>query len=234
MKSEILARRSFKQRALNFITKDKLTLILFTLLGIIAAAFIISAFLANKGSFTITLPREQMINLGLVISDTSDFSRKRYEILAPPVIDMWNITRDNIPENVNEIDGSHNGQHYLAMTVYLKNTGDKNLEYTANLDLTEVYRNVDEALRVELYVNDVSTIYAKRRGGWSGQPEPETVPFLGISRIISLEPKPINIGQVEKFTIVSWIEGNDPDCINDLLGGYVKMAMSFSGTVIKE
>ena len=46
-----------------------------------------------------------------------------------------------------------------------------------------------------------------------------------------LDPREIAVDQVEKFTVVAWIEGNDPDCTNDLLGGFLKMTMNFSGRV---
>jgi len=204
---------------------------LFTLLGIAVALFIVSALVTNKGSFTITLPRSQMLNLGLVLSDTADFKRPRHEILSPPVVDLWNITRSSIPENIHMLDGENNGKDYIAMTFYLKNTGNKDLEYVLSVDLNEIYRNVDEALRVELYINDESKIYAKRKSDGSGESEPDTIPFLSRTRIIRTEPKDVNIDQIEKFTVVAWIEGEDPDCTNDLLGGFVKMTMNFDAKV---
>ena len=205
----------------------------FTLLGVAVAVFIVAALLANKGTFTITLPREQMFNLGLVISDTAEFKRPRHEILAPPLVDMWNTTRSSIPKDVHLIDGEHSGENYFAMTVYLKNMGKQNLDYSLALDLNEMYRNLDEALRVELYINDESTLYAKRKTDGSGEPETDTFPFIAKTRIISLDAKPLDAGAVEKFTIVAWIEGEDPDCTNDLLGGFVKMTLSFDAKVRK-
>ena len=35
-------------------------------------------------------------------------------------------------------------------------------------------------------------------------------------------------GDVDKYTIVTWIEGNDPECIDEILGGFVKMQWLFS------
>ena len=35
-------------------------------------------------------------------------------------------------------------------------------------------------------------------------------------------------GDVDKYTIVTWIEGNDPECIDDIMGGFVKMQWLFS------
>ena len=32
-------------------------------------------------------------------------------------------------------------------------------------------------------------------------------------------------GDIDKFTIVIWLEGDDPDCIDNILGGEIKMHM---------
>ena len=229
LKNELLARHSIRYKIVTFIFDNKIRLIFFTLLGIVTAVFIVAALLANKGTFTVTIPRETMLNLGLVISDTPDFARPRHEIQAPPVIDMWNITRSGIPDNINMKNGFNSGENYFAMTFYLKNMGNKDLDYTVSLDLNEIFNNLDEALRIELYLNDESTIYAKR--AMNGEPEPGTVPFMAKTRIISLQPKEIKVNQVEKFTVVAWVEGEDPDCTNDLLGGFVKMTMNFDAKV---
>ena len=39
---------------------------------------------------------------------------------------------------------------------------------------------------------------------------------------------------VDKFTIVIWIEGDDPDCIDDLIGGEMKMHMTITEEHIKQ
>ena len=231
LKSEILTRRSMEYKVWGVMSRNRLRLVFFTLMGIAAVLFIISALMTNKGSFTITLPREQMISLGLMISEEPSFARPRCEILSPPVVDMWNITHSDIPDDIHMMDGNNSTDNYLAKTFYLKNMGDKDLEYTLALDLNEVFNNVDEALRIKLYINDVPDIYAKRKSDGSGKPEPGTLPFTGSARIIMLDPREIAVDQVEKFTVVAWIEGEDPDCTNDLLGGFVKMTMNFSGRV---
>ena len=35
-------------------------------------------------------------------------------------------------------------------------------------------------------------------------------------------------GDVDKYTILMWVEGNDPECVNEILGGHMKMSMTFS------
>ena len=33
--------------------------------------------------------------------------------------------------------------------------------------------------------------------------------------------------EVHKYTVVIWLEGDDPDCTNDLIGGHAGMEMNF-------
>ena len=33
--------------------------------------------------------------------------------------------------------------------------------------------------------------------------------------------------EYDKFTVVIWLEGEDPECVNDILGGTIEMMMQF-------
>ena len=35
------------------------------------------------------------------------------------------------------------------------------------------------------------------------------------------------VDQIDKYTIVIWVEGNDPECIDDIRNGHVRMRMLF-------
>ena len=35
-------------------------------------------------------------------------------------------------------------------------------------------------------------------------------------------------GEKDRFTIVVWLEGDDPDCIDDIIGGELKMEMNIT------
>ena len=205
----------------------------FSMLAVLIFTYIIAAVLMAKGQFTITLPREQMVNLGLVLSDTPDFARPRHEILSPPVIDLWNISEGDIPANVDQVDGSHNGPNHLAMTFYLKNIGHSSLEYNMFFELNDISRNVDEALRIKIYEDGVPILYAKEKSDSSGDAESGTMKFSGRTRIIIRPLRRITPQEFHKYTVVAWIEGDDPDCGNDLLGGYVKMTMRFDAKTAK-
>ena len=41
-------------------------------------------------------------------------------------------------------------------------------------------------------------------------------------------------GEIDKFTIVIWLEGNDPECTDEIRGGKIKFSMNFSVNDTKE
>ena len=44
---------------------------------------------------------------------------------------------------------------------------------------------------------------------------------------MSAKTTDFKVGDVDKYTIVIWIEGNDSECIDDIRDGYVRMRMLF-------
>ena len=34
-------------------------------------------------------------------------------------------------------------------------------------------------------------------------------------------------GSIDKYTVVIWLEGWDPECVDDIMGGEVKLSMNF-------
>ena len=41
-------------------------------------------------------------------------------------------------------------------------------------------------------------------------------------------------GEYDKYTVVAWLEGEDPDCVDEIIGGYVEMNMKFEVIKVKE
>jgi len=41
-------------------------------------------------------------------------------------------------------------------------------------------------------------------------------------------------GDRDKFTIVIWLEGDDPDCVDSIIGGELKLEMNITDEHIKE
>ena len=55
-----------------------------------------------------------------------------------------------------------------------------------------------------------------------------TKAFLGDGYVVNSELYPLNVGEVIKYTIVIWLEGQDEQCVDDILGGQVKLAVEFA------
>ena len=39
---------------------------------------------------------------------------------------------------------------------------------------------------------------------------------------------PLDVGEIIKYTVVIWLEGQDEQCVDDILGGQVKLAVEFA------
>ena len=94
-------------------------------------------------------------------------------------------------------------------------------------------KNVDKAIRVAVYLNGEKTVYAKANEKTS-EPEEGTVAFKDDKDVMLIQRRDFNSGDVDKFTVVMWIEGDDPDCIDDLIGGEMKMHMVMTEEHIKQ
>ena len=139
---------------------------------------------------------------------------------------MDNITYDWIPKDVNSSSngGSHNGDNYIAYTFYIENEGNVSVNYWYTIKIDDVIKGVDEAVRVIVYLNDEETVYAKKNKD-SGAAEKDTEMFYKDDTVVLKSRDDFKVGDIDKFTIVIYLEGEDPDCLNDIIGGEIKMHM---------
>jgi len=219
--------------------------------GALLVCYFMAAFYTQSGEFVIRIDHNG--EKGLVISDTTDFSQELITLNGTPIPEADNISIFNIDPEVMDIDGDHNGPEYLAYTFYATNIGYDPITYTYNLSIEHETKGMDEAIWVLLYHNGQHQILAKKSK--TGEPElqrseyefpfmedalkPEqysydeetglhtltTVPFDN-ARIVDMQERPaLQPGEVDKFTVVIWLEGEDPECVNDILGGTIEMMM---------
>lgn len=66
-------------------------------------------------------------------------------------------------------------------------------------------------------------VYAKKAK--NGKEEPNTIAFLSNHLIMEQERNGLEPGQIDRYTILVWLEGKDPECIDDIIGGEMKMSM---------
>ena len=187
----------------------------------------------NSGNFSVTLDKNLYFDKGLIIYDDKDYKVYRTELLAQTPESFDNISYKWLPEDIdNSEGGSHNGDNYLAYTFYVENTGIDESEYWNEVVIGDVIKGVDEAVRVRVYKNGEYVTYAKM--GANGQPEPNTVAFIDDHTIALEQTKKLKPGDIDKYTVVLWIEGSDPECTDNILGGEFKVQMTFNSTHIDE
>ncbi len=210
----------------RLITKtNAVNLMLVVLLSIVAVIFLLSMVQSGVGTFTISLNRTDMYRYGIELSSDSGFTSASSRLEAEAIDGATNISVLDLPDDLDDTDGSHNGRNYIAYTFYVRNNGTTDLNYRYMLDIQDVTRELDECVRLAVYYNGGDRqIFAKRAA--DGGPEPGTVPFVSAKQIDSGTILDMAVGSVDKYTIVIWIEGDDPECTDDRLGGVIKMSMS--------
>ena len=112
----------------------------------------------------------------------------------------------------------------ITYTFYASNKGQDTINYWATIEIEDVIKNVDEAIRVMVIKNGERTIYAKKNKS-TGNAENNTQPFYSDNVIMLEKNENFQVDSEDKYTIVIWVEGDDPDCIDELIGGEIKMNM---------
>lgn len=234
------ARRDSKDiaRAVRWKRRAGVTLVIALLVLLIL--WIVGWLLTTIGDLVISV-ENGAAKEGIVISESLNEDGSAadpvLQLSAQNVEEVTNITYDWLPTDLDtEADGEHNGENYLAYTFYLSNNGSETLSYDSTLQFTGIAKNADEALRVMIYKNSEPTIYAQVNRDKSQLEEIVNFEFVEGADDMNLEDyvimndttDDIKPGDTVKYTIVTWIEGNDPECINDIMGGYVKMQWFFN------
>lgn len=243
------------------------------LLCVLVILYIFAAFYTGKGEFVIKLDRP-MADEGFILSETQDFSDFLVTLRDDAVKNATNISIYDIPKNVMEVDGKHNGANYVAYTFYLKNKTTRAHDYHYELTVQSTSKNADTATWVMVFQNGKQNIYARENAGgyaeclyskWvfpfidyaadkgmqsvvedadkahvtdemmdyheftevEGLYQLKTTPWEATDLVCTGSRQNMEANEVDKYTVVIWLEGDDPDCKDDILGGHVEMSMKF-------
>ena len=201
--------------------------ILIMALFLIIIYFILRVFL-ETGDFTISLDQEFAKSEGIIMYENSSNKVDRRILKAQKVEFMDNISVKWLPQDIDKTgEGAHNGDNYLAYSFYLENKGAEIVNYWYEVKIDEVIKNVDEAVRIAIYRNGERTIYAKPNSR-TGEAEDGTTKFYSASSVCVEPRRDFKPGDIDRFTIVIFIEGDDPECQDNLIGGEMKMHMDIT------
>ena len=200
-------------------------IVVFVLFVVLLITFFVLGIIYKGGRFTVTLDPNFTNKSGIVLYETKNDINYKNKLYAKEIEFMDNISVDWIPKDINhEKDGPHNGENYIAYSFYVGNTGDKTINYWYRVKILDVIKNVDEAIRVMVYENDERTIYAKKNG-LTKKAEPNTEAFYSKKYALYKQRKHLKAGDADRFTIVIYLEGDDPDCVDAIIGGEIKLKM---------
>ena len=208
--------------------KKVLSIILGIAILILLILFAVSMLVTQWGDLIISVD-SPAVKKGIVISEDPEFETFGATLSAEQVTDVTNITYSWLPTDLDtSANGSHNGENYVAYTFYCKNDGQTTLDYDACLEIIGVAKSADEAVRVMVYKNGESKIYGKASYNNRELAEADCAMFETDEIVMTTATEGFEVDQVDKYTIVIWIEGNDPECIDDIRNGHVRMRMTFS------
>lgn len=215
--------------------------VLFTIIGILLlflAIFLMGNVMAKESNMLINAEK----NSGYIsLSETLegfDSGEARTMLYAKGVDRQSPIDGDkSIPSNLHDLDGSNNGKNYFAYTYYLKNVGESILHLNTKYDVTLNAKGFGDAIRVEIYTTYLytgeTTRYRYAAPAANGFAEPFSytnslktcVSFL--SPLVILDDN-VNVPPegIIKYTVIVYLEGNDPECIDDILGGSFGFAIT--------
>lgn len=230
MNERITLSASKIKRKKKIIKISKLALLIFLLILLII--YIVVSVVYNSGNFTITLDKNLYLDKNIIIYDDPDYKVFRSELYATSVEFLDNISYKWLPEDLDNYEGSHNGENYVAYSFYIENLGDKTSDYWTELIIEDSIKNVDEAVRIKIYKNGEPITYAKM--GRNGNPEKNTVPFVDDELVMTEHFEGFKPNDKHKYTVVIWIEGGDPECTDNILGGEIKASMSFNSELVEK
>lgn len=260
----------------NVFRKNSAKKIMAAATGMLLVIFILALLYHNWGLFVISVEPDLQLE-GFIISETEDFKSPRIKLFGEALEECNNITFNSLPEDIDEYEGEHNGENYVAYTFFLKNGGEHSLDYKYELVIDEVSKGVDDAAWIMLIVNGKARVFAKERDDGTperlynfigyqnlsryhaekqanviskdykgyitdkdleqyrylekeGLHELATIPFESANSIVSEERKELKPDEIDKYTIVLWLEGDDPECIDEIKGGVLGLGMKFTKT----
>ena len=210
----------------------KTKFILLMLLLILLALYLVVSIIYNNGNFSITLDDNLYYEKSLIIYDDPNYKVYRSELFAPAPESFDNISYRWLPDDLYMYEGSNNGENYLSYSFYIENTGDRIADYWSEIVVSDVIKDVDEAVRIRVYKDDQYVTYAKAKA--NGTPENNTVAFVS-DRLVAFDHiENFSPGDKIKYTIVLWIEGSDSECTDNILGGEFKIQMNFNSEFVDE
>lgn len=230
MSDEINLKASKVEGKKKIIKITRIALLVF--ISLLFITYIVMGIVYNRGNFSITLDKNLYFEKGIIIYDDTNYKVFRTELYAKTIDYFDDISSKWLPKDLNDYDGSHNGDNYIAYSFYIENIGEAVQDYWSEVIIDDVIKNVDEAVRIRVYKNGEYLTYAKM--GANKKLEKDTIAFQDDSLVTMDHVENFKPGDINKYTIVIWLEGTDPECTDNILGGEIKLHMAFNSENVEK
>ena len=226
------------------------------MLGLLYAMSLITQM---QGHFTISMS-DELFREGFTLSETKDFVNPTSHLFASPAESVPCLSIYDIPDDINDTEGSHNNERYFAHTYFIRNEGENTAAYKWELKINSQSKNLSKATWIMIFEDGEMMFYAKAQENGEAQALPAKTdesrgyikaPLYDQARypdkqyeIVAQTPAitywrviPMNFEsdsvvatgvmfgvepmEVHQYTVVVWLEGDDPDCTNEMIGGHM-------------
>ena len=200
-----------------------------------------------RGLFTINMD-DDMFREGFVLSETVDFAHPAHNLFCEPATDVPCMSIVGLKPDIDSYEGQHNGPGYFAYTYYVRNEGESTVDYRWEMALyaeatadgtPQSVPPVGDDTRG--YLNIPALSLAPDQGEYL-----QPIQTSGRVTYYRLTPRPfadphtvatgyqseVAPGDVHKYTVVVWFEGDDPDCTDAIIGGHLGLGMQY--TLVEE
>lgn len=175
---------------------------------------------------------------GIILSNDEAFTVKETQLMTTPVNDARDITYSWIKINdITQTDGNFidPDYDYIAYTFYIKNEGNETVDIIYSIKITDTQNNLDNSVRVLVIEDGTQTIFQKpdiadEFGNYPTYPGtlPEIKHFLSNGIVTRKKISNFEPGEFRKFSVIVWLEGQDPDTTDAIIGGTMKLQMIFA------
>lgn len=209
--------------------------------GLLSGIIVLLAYFGqNMGNLVIDM-EEDAYNQGIILSNSEDFDYASPRLVVNPVTEAENVTYSWLDINgITSTNGDYydrDGLRYIGYTFYLKNEGLETVDVRLTVNITQVYKEVDAAVRVMIIKTDdrqtTETIYQKidpvEGGRYNSYPidYPETTNFVDDTKVCEQIVENFEPDEYVKYSVVIWLEGYDDDCVEKIKGGNIRFQMIF-------
>lgn len=232
------------------------TILRIMVFGILAllVVFFVSYLSEAKGRFTVNLTAD-MLQDGFTLSESADFDQSDTRLYAGEITNVNATSIYEISRTVDKKDGDNNGAGYMAYTFYLKNAGQTTANFGYTVNILSDSLGTGKATWIMFFENGKQIVYAwpqddtgkaENLFGYPDAPFAEsaydaeaqyyeedgkwgivTTPYIDEETALQGYVEDFGPGEMRKYTVVVWLEGDDPDCNNSILGGHIGYNVQF-------